>query len=60
MRHGACGYSDQKCRCGVCQRAWTAYMREYRRRRKAAGGRPLREAGAARRAGRKPVVRWQA
>lgn len=44
MRHGATGYSNQKCRCEeICKPGWAAYMREYRKRRRRAGM-PLLEA----------------
>lgn len=43
MKHGPCGYSNQKCRCRTCRDGWAAYMISYRRRRKKAGGRRLLE-----------------
>ena len=36
-RHGtASAYSNYRCRCDACRRAWATYMREYYARRRAA------------------------
>lgn len=33
MKHGfISGYLNHKCRCEACRKAWSGYMREYRRK----------------------------
>lgn len=34
-RHGVSGYSNWNCRCDVCRKAWSKYLRERRKARKA-------------------------
>jgi 5-methylcytosine-specific restriction endonuclease McrA len=41
--HGLRGYTQAKCRCEVCRAAWAAYYRDYARRRRANGGKPLKQ-----------------